>query len=758
MSEKTIVIDGKPVAVKDGRTILEVARANGVYIPSLCQHARLAPFSACRVCLVSVKGRPGYQPSCSVAPEDGMEVVTDSPEIRALRRQIVELILSEHPNACLVCTEKTNCDDHKGTIRKVGEVTGCVLCPANKDCELQEVASKVGVDSVRFDAAYRSVEVKRRDPFFVQDYNLCILCGRCVRMCGEVRGASVISILHRGPQAVVGTVLGRSLKASGCQFCGACVDACPVGALTERTVRHGALPDAETRAVCPCCGVGCNLTAQVRSGKLMSTPPSDQEPNRGQACVRGRFTLADLVSSPHRLLSPMVRREGKLEPVSWDAALQAAADGLKARKGAVAAVLSGQVAVEDLHAMARLAKDALGAGTVASAMGPSIVDGMARTAESAGVPLPSLPQLSDLSLASKVLIAGEDAAVTHPVAWVAAYEAVSRGGRLLSVCSGETRHSRHAAAELKPKRGAEAAAFFALSKALSELGVMDKAAKGADVFAASLAKTSLAEACKAAAVCEPEVRALARELQAQGPAVFLVGASLASPDVLSSLWNLAVQAGARILPLAEESNTRGLFSVLQGSGDPAAAARAKALYLAGPMTLPGDAAFEFLVVQDSFESPALSRADVVLPACTFAEAGGTFVNMEGRVQTAVPGIKPAGASQPDWWIASQLALKLGAAGFDHGDASAIRKELEASGILEAPSSRAKAYAPASQAKAQVRAQPAGTDYYRSMPLAHTSQDFQVLRPCPAAGQAVGEAGRAGAAAPVRAKEGSPCGS
>jgi len=222
-----VIIDGKSIETDSKRTILDIARDNGISIPSLCDHPELIPFTGCRLCLVQIEGKRGFLPACSTEPEEGMKVKTQTPKLRRLRKQILELILSEHPNACLICQEKENCDEMKSTIRKVGEATGCVLCPNNGRCQLQDVVEEIGIERVHFPSVYKNLEVQRGDPFFDRNFNLCILCGRCVRICREVRGLSTLTFIQRGPETVVGTALDRSLRDSNCQFCGACVDVCP---------------------------------------------------------------------------------------------------------------------------------------------------------------------------------------------------------------------------------------------------------------------------------------------------------------------------------------------------------------------------------------------------------------------------------------------------------------------------------------------------------------------------------------------------
>ena len=229
-----VTIDGNVIEAEGQKTILDLAREKGIFIPSLCDHAELTPFTGCRLCLVEIEGRRGYSPACATAVGDGMVVRTTTPELNELRREILELILSEHPNACLVCTEKENCDEYKSTIRKVSEVTGCVLCSNNRRCELQDVVEALKIEKVRFPSVYRDFEIKREDPFFDRNYNLCILCGRCIRVDQEILGFEAIAFNLRGAETYIGGAFGKPLIESGCTFCGSCIEVCPTGALMDR--------------------------------------------------------------------------------------------------------------------------------------------------------------------------------------------------------------------------------------------------------------------------------------------------------------------------------------------------------------------------------------------------------------------------------------------------------------------------------------------------------------------------------------------
>ena len=221
-------------------------------------------------------------------------------------------------------------------------------------------------------AVYRNRDVRRSDPFFDRDDNLCILCGRCIRVCEEVRGASVLSFVRRGGRTEVGTAFDRTLLDSGCRFCGACVDVCPTAALVERAARPQPRPDRTAAVVCPFCAQGCRLDLGIREDRVLHAGPADAPPNHGQACVKGRFLVRGALDGPGRILEPRVRRDGRLVPATFDEALDAAAAGLaSAAEGRRALVYPAQVPLEDAFVFLEFGRAVFRAGAVAASPEPS---------------------------------------------------------------------------------------------------------------------------------------------------------------------------------------------------------------------------------------------------------------------------------------------------------------------------------------------------------------------------------------------------
>jgi formate dehydrogenase alpha subunit len=748
-----IFLDGLPFEFEGNPTILEVARANGVNIPSLCEYPGLEPFAACRLCLVEVKGRRGYVPACHTRAEEGLEVRTATPEIQSLRRGILELILAEHPHACLICAEKASCEDYKSTIRKVGEVTGCVLCPVNGRCDLQRAVEAVGVERVHFPALRRAGEVRRDDPFIDRDNSLCILCGRCVRVCQEIRGASVLTFVFRGSETVIGTARNRRLVDSGCRFCGACVDACPTGSLADRGGRYAPLPEAEKQTLCPFCSQGCRLRLGLRGARVLGAAPDPDGPaNHGQACVKGRFLVKSALVNPRRRLRPMVRKDGALRESTWEEALDTAARRLAALSAEETAVTgSAQSSCEDLFVLHRFAREALKAQGVIGSWAGSPALALRGLTASAGLRWPLNFRFTDVGAAGAIIQFGEDLPATQPMLGLEVYRASRSGAALVRVGAGGP--GGGASTRVEIPAGAEGTFVGALLAVLrKEPEAKPVVAEGLKDFDSAAQTFHLAAALRTVRVPREQLVEIARLLITRQPVFVLFGQEFMRTDgrseVLAWLWNLAAFTGARLIPLESEANLRGAleFAVLFPPAD-AAGEKARVLYLAGPGSVLRPAKRDFVVVQGPYHDENDEIADVVFPETTAFEADGTFVNAEGRAQLSGRAVEPAGEARPGWRILADLAARMGVCGFDYGSVGDIRNALatavsafrnlpalsdSAEGIfLDEGEARPPAFIrtePAPGRRAEARAKVlTDPDEYRGLHLARENKSLRLIR-------------------------------
>jgi NADH dehydrogenase/NADH:ubiquinone oxidoreductase subunit G/NAD(P)H-flavin reductase len=354
MPKIRLTIDGRGVEAAEGQTVLQAATQAGILIPTICDHKDLSPFGACRMCIVEIDGVRGFPTSCTTPAAAGMVVRTQSEELRTLRNRTLELMLSGHPNSCLVCPHREDCEKYRPRPTKAGRTTRCGFCSNRDECNVRTLAFAANPQELALPTLYSSYNLERSDPFMDRDYNLCILCGRCWRICEKIHGVPAISIIKRGKWARIGTAFDKSHVESGCTFCGACIDICPTGTLTDRYARWYGKPESETPSVCTLCSQGCSMLALTQRRRLIANRMEAFGPG-SSLCALGRFAYPQIVNSPERLTRPMVREGGELIPSDWETALNAAAEGIRQSAGIVAVLMSESTTREDRTVYGKLA-------------------------------------------------------------------------------------------------------------------------------------------------------------------------------------------------------------------------------------------------------------------------------------------------------------------------------------------------------------------------------------------------------------------
>ena len=675
----TLEINHHTVSFPEGVTVLRAAELNDINIPSLCSHKDLTPFGGCRMCLVEIEGMRGYPLACSTLAADGMKVLTDTATVREMRKEILQLILSEHPASCLICSEKEECQENQYTIRKAGVTTGCENCPNNGQCELQEVVEQVGITDIEYPIYYRGYEVEHDDPFFDRDYNICILCGRCVRMCQEVRGTGVLAFKYRGPQVRIGPAFGQSHVEAGCEFCGACVSVCPTGTLADKSSKWDDQPDGFEVSTCPFCALGCQIELYHKSGRLSRVRPNlDPEINDGQLCVRGRFSLPEATHHHERARKPMLRRGKYFREVTWDEALDDVAERLKGLKPSdFLMVVSGDLTNEGLFAAQQFVRGCLKSNSIDSTARDSLAGGLGLWTKLFSLPI----SIKGIREADAIIAIGLDSRFYFSVAGVEIRHALKAGARLVTIDPRDSNLARYTDYWLRPSAGKEGVLLNALAQNLGrKSSTLDGAARKAGVD-----KRLLEQAIAALASAENLAVVI-------GPTAFEY---LANDELIGALLKLAGRKNTTFLPLYNGANTRGalelgvfgeylpgvakakgqgisLADVLEGWAKP------KVLYLVGEVPFFERPDCEYVIAQDTYYPPF--DVDAFLPAASFAEAGGTLTNVEGRVQELVriehlPDGAVNGFARPDWHIFSRLAERLGSTELKYKSATAVLKQI-----------------------------------------------------------------------------------
>jgi formate dehydrogenase major subunit len=712
-TEVSLQIDGVPVSVPVGTSVMRAAVMAGAMIPKLCATDMLEPFGSCRLCLVEIEGRRGYPASCTTPVAEGMQVRTQSPRLAELRRNVMELYISDHPLDCLTCA-------------------------ANGNCELQTMAGVVGLRAVRygFDGAnhFREAQKDESNPYFSYDPAKCIVCNRCVRACEEQQGSFALTIAGRGFESRVTAGQGEPFMDSECVSCGACVNACPTATLIDKSVIEQGQAEHSISTTCAYCGVGCGFKAEMQGDKVVRMTPSKMgRANEGHACIKGRFAWG-YATHPDRITHPMIRASvsDPWREVSWEEALAYAASEFrrvqqKYGRDAIGALVSSRCTNEEDYLVQKLVRAAFGnnnVDTCARVCHSPTGYGLGQTfGTSAGT-----QTFKSVEQADVILVIGANPTAAHPVFGSRVRRRVREGAKLIVIDPRQTEmvDSPHAGAlhHLKLRPGTNVALLTALAHVIVDEGLLDEA------FIAERCETQ-AFADWRAFVVRPgnspealadetglpaaQVRAVARLYATGGNAAIYYGLGVTEhaqgSTAVIAIANLAMatgnvgREGVGVNPLRGQNNVQGscdmgsfphelpgyrhvsdtaartLFERAWGVSlqaepglripnmlEAALDGSFHGLYCQGEDPVQSDPntqhvqaaleAMECVVVQDLFLNETAKYAHVFLPGASFLEKDGTFTNAERRISRVRRVMAPL-AGKADWEATMGLANALG---------------------------------------------------------------------------------------------------
>jgi formate dehydrogenase major subunit len=632
MKEITLTINGVKVKGAPGDSVLNVCRANDINVPTLCHLDGLTDLGGCRMCVVEIEGERRPVPACTYTAKEGLVVRTNTPQLEAYRRMLLELLFTERNHFCMYC-EKSG------------------------DCELQELAYRYQMDNIRFDHRYPSLPMDSLSDSIVIDHNRCILCGRCIRECKEIAGSSVLDFGNRGWRTLVVADLAQPLAQSSCTSCGACVQVCPTGAIFSKlNLYKGVAADCQhVTTVCPECGVGCQLDVLVKDKNIVRIDAFDPTEPTGPLCREGRF--GPFHEMRRRLNSPLLKDEdGSLQECSWEKASEVIAGKAAKLRGAFAGVVSPRIATVTLAGFKEFMNKMVGSGMTDTTDGElyrAIISGIEQVHDE-GKGLNIECRMEEVLESDCILLVNAGPKQTHPVVGNLILRAVKQNrARLMAIDLLQDPFPPLTDLWLKPKENSEESLITCLGRLyiLKKLLILEKP-DTAD-YIRTMIRNEKKEASVATGINGETLERAAEMYGSAHHAMIIYGgrpAEIPIPGVIASLLKLAQVTGngstdsLRFLSLKPGANSRGAWQLGLAEGFDWDDTKGLYLLLADDR-IEADISrrlekLDFLVVQTSYETPVVEQANVVLPSLTWAERAGQYTRMDGQVLEAGHVLEP----------------------------------------------------------------------------------------------------------------------
>jgi len=705
---KIAYIDGKPYEIGSNHTsILKFVNSylGEKKVPTLCDDPNLVPYGACRVCSVEVAlekdGPTKVVASCHTPVDENQHIFTDNEDLKNLRKNIVELVLTDHP-------------------------MNCNACEVDQNCELQDVANDLGIIKHRYNNPKQHNRVPKDTSHDYMRMNLdnCINCGRCVRACDEIQGSFVLTMSGRGFESRITTDNDMLFGDSSCVSCGACAHTCPTDAISDVFQSKSANVDNKVRTTCSYCGVGCNLEASIKDNKVVAiNTPKETEVNAGHTCIKGRYAFG-FYDHPDRLKSPLIKRNGKFEEVSWDEAydfIKKKLNKITKENGAdaVAGISSARCTNEENYVFQKMIRAVIGTNNIdccARICHSPTAWGMQQTFGTGA----ATNSTEDIYHADLFIIIGANPSNAHPVTGAKIKQQAMKGKKLIVIDPITTELAKLADYHIKLRPGTNVAVlnmmlYFIVKSKMYDKKFVETRTEGFDTFVREIEKQNIDELANIAGVDKQQVKeaaiayATARnamEFHGLGVTEHTQGSKtvMLIADLAMITGNIG-RPGVGVNPLRGQNNVQGAADMgcqpHQGAGylpvddkkiqnfytekygvvhptkaglkipqifDGAKNKEVKALWIIGEDVVQTDPnsthviealnSLDLLVVQEIFMSETAKLATVVLPGTTFLEKDGTFTNTERRIQRVNQAAKPLPGTKPDGIIVTEMMRKL----------------------------------------------------------------------------------------------------